>query len=129
MALRKSNNEVHGMSTAVATEYVRRMVARESRGPGDTDGAMARLEARYGIGFWQLSHLRGGRAKTVDVGLFARVRAAYLDYCERQIRLLEHEIAVEKAMNEDDSLADLEREASELAARIQAKKQAARAMR
>ena len=114
------------MSTAVASEYVRRMVARESRGPGDTESAMARLEARYGIGFWQLSHLRGGRAKTVDVGLFARIRAAYLDYCERQLRLLEHEIAVEKAMNEDDSLEDLESEAAALMARIKAKREAMR---
>lgn len=124
---KKSDNEVHGMSTAVATEYVRRMVSREARGPGDTEGAMARLEARYGIGFWQLSHLRGGRAKTVDVGLFARIRAAYLDYCEKQIRLLQHEIAVEKAVNEDDSLEDLEREAAELVARVAAKRKAVRA--
>mgnify|MGYP003542902210 CR=1 FL=1 len=121
---KKSDNEVHGMSTAVASEYVRRMVARESRGPGDTEGAMARLEARYGIGFWQLSHLRGGRAKPVDIRLFARIRAAYLDYCEKQIRLLQHEIAVEKAINEDDSLEDLEREAEELVARVAAKRKA-----
>ena len=110
------------MSTAVASKYVRRMVARESKGPGDIEGAMARLEARYGIGFWQLSHLRGGRAKTIDVGLFARIRSAYLDYCERQIRLLEHEVEVEKAMNEDDTLEDLAREAADLLARVEAKK-------
>lgn len=123
---KKSDNEVHGMSAAVASEYVRRMVARESRGPGDTQNAMSRLEQKYGIGFWQLSHLRGGRAKSVDVSLFARIRAAYLDYCEGQLRLLEHEIAVEKAINEDDSLEDLEREAAELAARIKAKRAAIR---
>ena len=123
---KNSDNEVHGMSTAVATEYVRRMVARESKGPGDTEGAMARLEAKYGIGFWQLSHLRGGRAKTVEIGLFARIRAAYLDYCESQIRVLEHEIAVEKAIYEDDSLEDLEREAAALSSRIEAAKEARR---
>lgn len=112
------------MSAAVASEYVRRMVEREAKGPGDTEGAMSRLEQKYGIGFWQLSHLRGGRAKTCDASLFARIRSAYLDYCERQIRLLEHEIAVEKAINEDDSLEDLEREVSQLVARIQAKREA-----
>lgn len=121
---KKSDNEVHGMSTAVATEYVRRMVAREASGPGDTEGAMARLEARYGIGFWQLSHLRGGRAKTVDVNLYARIRGAYLDFCERQMKALEHEIAMEKAVTDDDSIADLEREAAALAARIKAKRAA-----
>lgn len=38
---KKSDNGVHGMSTAVATEYVRRMVAQEAKGPGDTDSAPA----------------------------------------------------------------------------------------
>ena len=123
MRFTKSDNEVQGMSSAVATEYVRRMVARESRGPGDTEGAMRRLEQRYGLGFWQLSHIRGGRAKTIEVGLYSRIRSAYLDYCERQISLLEHEIAIEKAAGSDD-LEDLEREAEELAARIAAKRQA-----
>lgn len=110
------------MSVATASEYVRRMVARESRGPGDTKNAMARLEAKYGIRFWQLSHLRGGRAKTVDSSLFGRIRAAYLDYCESQVRLLQHEIAVEKAVSGDDALEDLVQEAESLAARIKEKK-------
>lgn len=62
---------------------------------------MHRLEARYGIGFWQLSHLRSGRAKSVDLSLYARIRGAYLDYCERQISTLQHELEIEKAMNAD----------------------------
>ena len=45
-----------------------------------------------------------------------------LDLCERQVAKLQHEIAVEKALNEDDTLEDLEREARRLAARIAAKK-------
>ena len=65
-------------------------------------------------------------AKTVEAGLFARIRAAYLDLCERQVSKLQHEIALEKAMNEDDTLEDLEREASRLAARIAQKKEAGR---
>ena len=32
------------MSVEAATEYVRVMVQRESRGPGDIDNAMSRLE-------------------------------------------------------------------------------------
>ncbi len=104
--------------------YVRRMVERETRGWGDQSGAQQRLEARYGIPFWSLEHLRTGRAKTVEAGLFARIRGAYLDLCERQVAKLQHEIAIEKALNEDDTLEDLEREAARLAARIQAKKDA-----
>lgn len=103
------------------------MVEREARGWGDQGPAQERLEVRYGLPFWSLERLRSGQAKTIDAGLFARIRAAYLDVCERQVANLQHEIAVEKAMNEDDSLADLEREAAALAAKIKAKK--ARALR
>ena len=102
--------------------YVRRMIEREAKGWGDQSNAQERLEARYGLPFWSLEHLRTGRAKTVDAGLFARIRAAYLDLCENQVKRLQHEIAIEKAMNEDDALEDLERAAAALASRIAAKK-------
>lgn len=111
------------MSAAVASEYVRHMIHRESRGPGDCENAMARIEAKYGVGFWTLDHLRKNRAKTCDVSLFARIRAAYLDSCERQVAKLQQEISIEKATSGDDTLEDLEAEAAALAARIAAKRE------
>ena len=58
------------MSSAdVAAGYVRRMVEKETRGWGDQEGALGRLEARYGLPFWSLNHIRTGRAKTVEAGL------------------------------------------------------------
>lgn len=111
-------------SAELAAGYVRRMVERETRGWGDQANAQQRIEARYGIPFWALDHLRTGRAKTVEAGLFGRIRAAYLDLCERQVAKLQHEIAFEKALHEDDSLEDLERQAARLAAQIAAKKRA-----
>lgn len=116
-------------SAELAAGYVRRMVESETRGWGDQESALGRLEARYGLPFWSLNNLRTGRAKTVEAGMFGRIRAAYLDLCERQVAKLQHEISIEKALNEDDTLEDLEREARRLAARIQAKKAARRAMR
>ncbi len=113
------------MSTAeVATGYVRRMVEKEVRGWGDQDNALSRLEQRYGLPFWTLQNIRSGRAKTVEAGIFARIRAAYLDLCERQVRALQHEISIEKALSDDDTLEDLEREAAQLLARVEAKKKA-----
>lgn len=109
-----------------AGEYVRRMVEAETKGWGDQSNAMSRLETRYGLPFWSLNNLRTGRAKTVDAGLFARIRGAYLDLCERQVARLQHEIAIEKALNEDDTIEDLERQACALAAKIAAKKRARR---
>jgi hypothetical protein len=113
-------------SSDVAGDYVRRMIEHETRGWGDQHNALSRLEARYGLPFWSLRNLKSGRAKTVEAGLFARIRAAYIDLCERQVTKLQHEISIEKAMNEDDALEDLDREAGALAARIAAKKEARR---
>lgn len=118
----QSEQEV--MSSAdVAAGYVRRMVEKETNGWGDQENALGRLEARYGLPFWSMNNLRTGRAKTVEAGLFARIRAAYLDLCERQVRVLQHEISIEKALHEDDTIQDLERAAAALAAQIQARKQ------
>ena len=58
--------------------------------------------------------------------LFARLRGAYLDLCERQVSKLQHQIAVDKATNDDDTLDDLEGEAARLAAKIAARRQALR---
>jgi len=132
MKCRESQSQEREMSSAeMASGYVRRMVERESRGWGDQDNALSRLEAKYGIPFWSLQNLRTGRAKTVEAGLFARVRSAYLDLCERQVHQLQHEIAVEKAMHggADVTLEDLENEAAELARKIAARKAASKARR
>lgn len=118
MRLRKSDNEVEAMSSAVASSHVRRLVEMETRGNGDTEAAMRRLEARYGIPFWSLVHLRRGTAKTIDADLFTRIRGAYLSYCEQKISALQHELAIEKAVEADDDLERLEADASELAAKI-----------
>lgn len=132
MTSREFQDQECELSTAAAVEtagqYVRRMVATESSGWGDHANAQQRLERRYGIPYWSLEHIRTGRAKTVDAGLFARIRAAYLDLCERQMARLQHEIQIEKALHEDDTIEDLEREAASILARLAAKK-AARAMR
>jgi hypothetical protein len=112
------------MSAAVASEYVRAMIHRESTGPGDYERAMKKIGARYGIGFWTLDHLRKRKAKTIDTRVFARIRAAYLDLCERQVSKLQHELEIQKAILGDDSLEDLAREAADLVARVKAKKAA-----
>lgn len=113
-------------SAAMASGYVRRMVEKETRGWGDQSNALSRLERRYGLPFWSLNNLRTGRAKTIEAGLFARIRSAYLDLCEREIAKLQHELSVEKALNPNDDFDDLELEAQALLARVAAKKEAVR---
>jgi hypothetical protein len=111
------------MSVEAATEYVRTMVQRESRGPGDLDNAMHRLESKYGLPFWTLWHLRKGKAKTVEASLLARIRGAYLDMCQRQASNLLHEIKMEAAAG-DDLDGDITAELEALLAKIKAKKEA-----
>ena len=111
------------MSVDAATEYVRTMVQRESRGPGDIDNAMRRLEAKYGLPFWTVWHLRKGKAKTVEASLLARIRGAYLDMCQRQASNLLHEIELEVAGGDDTDL-DLAATLRTLAAEIEARKAA-----
>lgn len=119
----KSGREIPPMSVDAATEYVRTMVQRESRGPGDIDNAMNRIEQRYGLPFWSLWYLRKGKAKTVEASLLARIRAAYLDMCQRQASNLLHEIEMEAAAG-DDLDGDIASELSALLAKIQAKRAA-----
>jgi hypothetical protein len=131
MTCRESKHQVHEtMNRAeMASGYVRRMVEKETRGRGDLDNVLTRFEVRYALPRWTLNNLRTGRAKTVDAGIYARIREAYLDLCERQVEKLQHEIAIEKVLNEDDTFEGFEREAAALAARIAAKKKAARAVK
>lgn len=117
----KIKDEVQPMTTEAASDYARELVQMEARGPGDTEGALFRLEQRYGIGPNQLLHLRAGRAKSCDVSLFAKLRLAYLDMCASKARALLHKIAIEEATG-DDTNSDLADRLRALAAEIDRKK-------
>ena len=117
------NRKRYPMSATVlaASDMVRRMVSREMRGPSDTGPAMQRLEAKYGLPFWTMEHLRKGRAKVCEAGLFQRLRGAYLDHCERKLTQLKHEIELERARGNDTDQ-DLLAEAEALLARLHQRK-------
>lgn len=104
------------MSTAIASEYVRRMVERETAGNGDVENAVRRLARKHGLSFWQLMHLRAGRAKAISIDAFFAVRTAYLDYCEQQISDLRREIA--EVRGNDDRFEDLVGEVEAIAEKV-----------
>ena len=122
---RKSINEVQPMTLEAASDYARQLVDLEARGRGDTEGALFRLEQRYGLGPNQIMHLASGRAKSCDVSLFAKLRLAYLDLCAANVRKLQLKIAIEEATG-DDSNTDLADRLRALATEIEAKKAAVR---
>lgn len=86
------------MSDAVYVEqasgWARALVRRESQGPGDTENAMRRIEARYGVPFAALWALRYRHPKGVLASIYFRLHAAYQHECERQMRLLRHELEI-----------------------------------
>ncbi len=120
----KSPNQgnLEPMSASVASDYVRTMIHRESSGPGDCERAMQKLEARYGIGFWTLDHLRKRKAKTCDVALFARIKAAFVDHCGAQAARLLQEADTAQAVKFDEDVAAIRDEIQALAARLAAAK-------
>lgn len=115
-------------SAEVATGFVRRMVENETRGWGDRNNALSRLEAKYGLPYWSLENLRTGRAKTVEATLFNRIKAAFVDHCGKHAARLLHEAEMAKAIDPDVDVAGIEDQIRALVAKLEAAKgQAARA--
>jgi hypothetical protein len=102
-----------------AVEIYRDMLAREMRGPSDTEAAMWRLQARHGIEYgWQWAwRFRPPKATRPEV--MSVLRTAYLNMIEASVRRdvarLEIEIAKGSSNAVDESLLA---EAKDLLARI-----------
>ncbi|MBX3533382.1 MAG: hypothetical protein KF826_03450 [Xanthobacteraceae bacterium] len=82
---------------AVLSKELTRMKAR---GPGDTENAMRLIEREYGIDYgflWSLRY-RVDRLKFISHSVYLRIQAAYRAECERQVRKLQHELEINKAM-------------------------------
>jgi predicted xylose isomerase-like sugar epimerase len=97
MALPDFGNEVPNVSAATATKYVREMVELETVTSTTREAALRKLARDYGLTVSQLTHLYKAKAKTCDVSLFARVKAAYLDRCAKMAARLLHTIEIEEA--------------------------------
>lgn len=116
------HGDLEHMSAAEATAYVRQMIQLEALDHGSHERAMKRLARTYGIGFWTLDHLRKNKAKTCDVTLYARIRAAFADHCQRHARRLLEEARTVQAVEHNDDVAAIQREIEALAARLAAAK-------
>lgn len=74
------------------------LATREMRGPGDLPNAMERLERRYALptrSFWSL---RYRKPKSICASLLLKLLAAYQAEIERQMRHLNHELAITEAI-------------------------------
>lgn len=105
----------------MAAQYGRKAVEIESRGNGDQLNAIERVGRECGLKARALRRIINGET-TPTFPTFLRIRAAYLAVCERQIRKLEIELETEKRKFGDAAFADLDREISNLAEKLQAAK-------
>jgi hypothetical protein len=122
MALPDFGNEVPKVSAATATKYVQEMVELETVTSRTKDAALRKLARDYGLTVSQLTHLYKAKAKTCDVSLFARVKAAYLDRCAKMATRLLHNIEMEEASGGDAHDQDLVDRLSGILAEIQAQR-------
>jgi hypothetical protein len=115
-------NEGDDKVTIEAIELHRRMVAKESRGSGDTDNAMRRLEATYGLEYWAQWICRYRREATPE---FAhKVHGAWRAMLERSVvNDLDTlgDMDMRDAAHVDPELQSLVAEAKSLLAQIKAK--------
>ena len=124
MALPDFGNEVPRVSAATATKYVQEMVELETVTSRTKDAALRKLARDYGLTVSQLTHLYKAKAKTCDVSLFARVKAAYLDRCAKMAARLLHNIEMEEASGGDAHDQDLVDRLSGILAEVQAQRTA-----
>lgn len=90
---------------AEATLWAKAMVKQESRGYGDTLPAMQRLGDRHKLNWRLLWNLHYRPPKGVFAGAYFTLKAVYELECERQLRLLTHEIETTKAKAGPDARA------------------------
>ena len=104
-----------------ARGFISRMILHEARGTSDTQPALRRLARDYGFNYWTLDRIRRGKAKSVEAGLFKKIRDAYLSHCAWKLKSLAHEIKMERAGGNDVD-ADILAEAEALLAKIEKRK-------
>ena len=80
-----------------ARRMARDLIARETKGSGDLENAMRRLETRYGVPYGFLWNLRYRPPKDLLMGLFLRLQEAYEQQLGEQIKRLEHERSITEA--------------------------------
>ena len=119
----KAMSAVDAFTPDLAAAYAKKMLDRETRGNGDQLNALERVGRRCGLSARSLRRLLNGETKDPGISVFARIRVAYLKYCESQIAELALEIAADKARYGDDAFEDLGAEVQALAEKVKAAKE------
>lgn len=101
-----------------AKHRLNKLVRFETRGFGDDVNALRRICRTYGLPYWTVERIKQNKVKKASGGVIRAIKEAYVSYCEAQVKVLQTEIAKEKAKYPDADLENLEIEAEELRARV-----------
>lgn len=118
---------IDAFSPERAAKYAEKMLRHECKGWGDETNALASIGRKCGLSAKSLKRLIKGERKTVDTGLYVRIRMAYLSFCSSLIE------SVKTEMNEDieehghAAFADIFDDLAALEAKVEAAKAGARA--
>ncbi len=105
------------------TAMYRDMLAREMRGPSDCEGAMHRIQAKFGLDYWQQWALRYRSPKRVAVDLVNTIKQAHFKMLEQSVRRDLSLLQIELAKGaDDDDLKSLVAEAEAILAKIESKR-------
>lgn len=89
--------DIEGVNEAKG--WANHLIAAHHRGPGDTtDAAIHRAAVKHGLDPKLLWRLRYRTPKSMLIGAWKRVKAAYEAECERQEARLRHELEITKAL-------------------------------
>lgn len=114
---------VDAFSPDQTRQYAEKLFKLRVKGWGDEMNALIECARLTNMSPLSFKRLMAGKTKDPSVGVFGRVRAAYLDFCARKVMELQNEIERERVRFGDEPFDDLVAEAAALAAKIQAKRE------
>jgi hypothetical protein len=126
--IRKNENRAKVMSSVdmfssgIGASYARKMVELESRGQGDQLNALDRVGREVGLKARALRRIINGETAP-SLAVFGRIRAGYLNLCERHIERLRLEVETDKARYGDALFQDIDDEVKALAEKLRAAKE------
>lgn len=114
---------VDAFSPEDAKAYAAKLFKLRVEGWGDENRALDDCASMSRMTPLSFKRLMTGKTKEPTIGALARVRSAYLAYCERLVGRLQHEIEIEKRKHGDAHFEELGAEAASLMAKVQAAKE------
>ena len=113
--------DMEATATYQARQQHQTLIQKLMSGPGDSEGAMRRAEASFGLSYWAQWRLRYRRKATGQ--FIAQISQAYTAMLRKSVKRDLEQLKIDQAKGDtDDDLQSLIAEAETLLARIEARK-------